>query len=371
MALGWLEVLEAWGWGREAEGVRPGRSPQQTSELQGLRQWQHREARLQGDKSMPPDGGGQWRDPGCSKDAQNGGESRGVWRVKRERDTEWCLFPRQQFPQCWLLFLPLILRLFPNQSIEWVCTPNNHPYITPSCDSYTNTHVQSSGVVFIGKSHANKTKEKGLQGFTRKSQQDGSERLIRVLAACVPSASNTSPWPVCLGCVRSCLETTKCPHRDVTCDCLHLYDGKGTEWRWAVTGLPVTSPHAGRSPPESDRMDRTNPRPSRMMLLEATSREAIQSVWKWQSAPSATEIHKPAWELSRVGRASPSPTPASRHSARVYSNSRAKGIIKHWWKDGKASPELDVLKSSVSELKHKPVTKRRQFHTGNTKYTEY
>lgn len=146
----------------------------------------------------------------------SGGESRGVWRGKRERDTEWCLFPREQFPQCRLLFLPLILRLFPNQSIEWVCTPNDHPPPRyTSRDSYTNTHVQSSGVVVVGKSHANKTKEKGLQGFTCKGQQDGSERL-RVLAACVPSASNTSPCPVCLGCVRSCLETTKCPHRDVT-----------------------------------------------------------------------------------------------------------------------------------------------------------
>lgn len=57
-----------------------------TSELLGLKQ--HREARLQVDKSMPPNGGGQWRDPGCPKAAQNGSESRGVWRVKWERDTE-------------------------------------------------------------------------------------------------------------------------------------------------------------------------------------------------------------------------------------------------------------------------------------------
>ena len=59
-----------------------------TSELLGLKQCHHREARLQVDKSVPPNGGGQWRDPGCSNAAQNGGESRGVWRVKWERDTE-------------------------------------------------------------------------------------------------------------------------------------------------------------------------------------------------------------------------------------------------------------------------------------------
>lgn len=59
-----------------------------TSELLGLKHWHHREARLQVDKSMPPNGGGQWRDPGCSNAAQSGGESRGVRRVRRERDTE-------------------------------------------------------------------------------------------------------------------------------------------------------------------------------------------------------------------------------------------------------------------------------------------
>lgn len=166
---GWLEILEACGWGSKVEGVRPGRTRVKVdlwhaeigSNVTGKQDSKYKSQCAQ----MEMDNHGIQTARRLLRITVRA--QRGAWRVKH---IEWCLFPRQHsFPQCLLIFLPLIPSGFHSNQSRISLHTTWPPSLYTSYDPYTNTHVIFRGGLWQATSCKQDNRERP-QGFSCKSQ---------------------------------------------------------------------------------------------------------------------------------------------------------------------------------------------------------